>query len=175
MRTALFIATMALAGVGPSHAQMSVTTLGATDAAACYRNAQSDFESDTGPCDKALSDRSMTRGDRVKTLVNRGIILNRNGNLNAALADFEEALDIDSTLAEAYLNRGNSYFLAGHFDDALADYQRALDLDISKPWAAWYNIGLVFDAKKEPEKAQEAYRKALNENPSFVLAAEKLQ
>ncbi len=156
-------------------AQMSVTTFGATDAAACYENANSAFSSDTDPCDTAIKDPALTRGDQMKTYVNRGIIHNRNLDLEAAIDDFNAALEIDDELAEAYLNRGNSYFLTGRFDDALEEYEAALANDISKPWAAWYNIGLIYDAKKEPAKAREAYAKALALKPDFVLAQQKLE
>ena len=156
-------------------AQMSITTIGATDAAECYKNAQNEFENDTGPCDAALKDRNTTRRDKMKTRVNRGIIHNRNGDLAAARADFNAAIDMDAALAEAYLNRGNSHFLSGRHDAALADYQKSLALDVSKPWAAWYNIGLVYDAKKDKEKAREAYEKALELNPNFTQARMKLE
>lgn len=177
MKTARLLgAVLASIGVAaPALAQMSVTTLGATDAAACYQNANNGFESDTGPCDSALDDRGTTRSDKMKTHVNRGIIHNRNGDLQAALDDFNDALDINSGLAEAYLNRGNTYFLAGDNDAALADYEQSLELGISKPWAAWYNIGLAYDAKKDPVRAQEAYAKALEINPNFTQAQNKLK
>ena len=156
-------------------AQMSVTTIGATDAAACYANARDELTEDTRPCDAALADRRTKRVDRKKTLVNRGIILNRRGDYNEALADFNAAIDIDETIAEAYLNRGNTWFLAGRLDDAMADYEKALALNVAKPWAAWYNIGLVHDARNETTQAQDAYRKALELNPDFYLAQQKLK
>lgn len=159
---------------GPAFAQLSVTTIGATDAAQCFQNANDDLVSDTSACDEALGRQSLTRSDRKKTLVNRGIIHNRNLDVQDALDDFNAALDIDDELAEAWLNRGNSWYRAGRYDDALADYERALALNVAKPWAAWYNIGLVHDAKKQPLKAKAAYEKSLALNPDFWLAQEKL-
>jgi len=156
-------------------AQMSVTTIGATDALACYENARNEFSGDTGPCDKALVDNAMSRGDRKKTLVNRGIILNREGEVGAAISDFNNALDIDGGLGEAYLNRGNSYYLMRRYDDALTDYRQSLDFELSKPWAAWYNIGLAYDAQKMSEKAKEAYQTALDLNPNFTQARDKIE
>ncbi len=159
----------------PTNAQMSVSTLGATDAAACYRNANDQFSHDTEPCDRALRDRTTTREDRLKTYVNRGIINNRIGALQTAVDDFNAALEIDDTSAEAFLNRGNSWFRAGQYGDALADYEHALHLDVNKPWAAWYNIGLVHDAQGDNEKALQAYQAALELNPDFALAANKIK
>ncbi|MEO1135704.1 MAG: tetratricopeptide repeat protein [Pseudomonadota bacterium] len=172
MRILMSLAALFIAS--PSHAQLSVTTFGATDASNCYENARSDFSSDVKPCNDALASPETTRVDRKKTLVNRGIILNRNGRIGEAISDFNAALDIDGGLGEAYLNRGNSHYLGKRYDDALNDYQRSLDLEINKPWAAWYNIGLAYDAKKQPDKAREAYQEALNVNPSFTQAQQKL-
>lgn len=155
-------------------AQMSISTIGATDASACYKNATDERSENLLNCDSALDDRSLSRVDRKKTLVNRGIILNRRGDYNEALADFNAAIEIDEGLAEAYLNRGNTWFYAGRLDDALTDYEEALALDVAKPWAAWYNIGLVRDAQKKPGEAQAAYRKALDLNPDFSLAQQKV-
>ncbi len=174
MRKLLIPAIMIGLGA-PAAAQMSVTTIGASDAGACYENAINDLARDTGPCDAALDDPVTTRADKAKTRVNRGVIHNRNGAIDAAVADFNAALEINDTLGEAYLNRGNSHYLAARLDAALADYERALDLDVSQPWAAWYNIGLIHDARNNADKAREAYEKALEENPGFTLAQQKLE
>lgn len=175
MRIPTCVACVSLALIAPAGAQMSVTTIGATDAASCYENARDDLSRDTEACDRALKDPATSRGDRKKTLVNRGVIYNRNGDLGDALADFNAALEIDGELGEAYLNRGNSYYLASRYDDALADYERALEFEIAKPWAAWYNIGLAYEAKKQPERAREAYQEALSANPDFTQAQQKLE
>ncbi|GJL90776.1 tetratricopeptide repeat protein [Hyphococcus sp.] len=175
MRILLGLVCLLVAYAVPAAAQLSVTTLGATDAASCFENARDDFSRDTGPCDDALLANSTTRGDRKKTYVNRGIILNRIGNTDMARADFNAALEIDESLAEAYLNRGNAHYLSKNYDDALSDYERSLELDISKPWAAWYNIGLVYEAKGLAEDAHAAYEEALRMNPNFYEAQQKLE
>jgi len=159
----------------PASAQMSVTTIGASDAAECFQHANNDWETSTTPCDIALRDGATTRRDRKKTLVNRGIIHNRNGAVSSAFADFNAALEIDDDLAEAYLNRGNSWFASNNFDNALSDYEHALALDVAQPWAAWYNIGLVHDARKERDEARAAYKRALELKPDFTLAQQKLE
>lgn len=156
-------------------AQLSVTTIGATDAAQCFRNAMSTFTNDEDPCDKALRDGGTRRADKMRTYVNRGIIRNRVSDLSGAIDDFNAALAIDAELAEAFLNRGNSYFLGQSLDAALSDYQRSLDLKISEPWSAWYNIGLVYEAKKDHDAAQEAFLMSLAAKPDFVLAQNKLK
>lgn len=157
-----------------AHAQMAITTFGATDALLCYQNAADDFSGDISPCDAALSQGGTSPADRYKTLVNRGIIKNRTGDIASAMDDFNAALAINEKIAEAYLNRGNSHYLSGRYSEALSDYETAISYEVNKPWAAWYNIGLAHEAMKETEKARAAYMKALEINPEFSAAQEKL-
>ena len=174
MRSITAIFAAGLLAPATAAAQSAITTIGATEAGECYQNALDGISEDTRPCDAAISDRNTLRNDLKKTYVNRGVILNRRGDYTEALADFNRALDLDDELAEAYLNRGNTWLYASRYDDALADYEKALALDVAKPWAAWYNIGLVHDARKEPGKAQDAYRQSLALKPDFYLAQAKL-
>ena len=172
----IFVLTAAFLGVAfGAQAQLSVTTIGATDGVACYENANDPFSTNTEPCDSALRDPATSRRDRMKTFINRGIIHNRKHEIQAAIEDFNWALAIDDEVGEAYLNRGNSWYFAGRLDDALADYEKALALDVNRPWAAWYNIGLVYEAQGKKDEARGAYEKALELNPDFALAKNKLE
>lgn len=173
-RLALAGGLLGLFSVSAANAQMSITTIGATDAVSCYQNAEDGISKDVGPCDMALKKGDLNPTDKKKTLVNRGIIHNRNGDVQDAIDDFNAALGIDPDLAEAFLNRGNSHLLAGRPDDALVDYQKSLDFELNKPWVAWYNIGLAYEAKKDAANARTAYQKALEINPDFTQAQMKL-
>jgi tetratricopeptide (TPR) repeat protein len=160
--------------VAPATAQMSISTFGATDAQACFEDAQDERTTSVGNCDAALSGQALTKRDRLATYVNRGIIQNRAGRLKEALADFDAALAGDAALGEAFLNRGNTHFLAGRYDLAIADYEKSLDVELSKPWVAWYNIGLAREALKDARAARTAYERALEINPDFGPARKKL-
>ncbi len=155
-------------------AQMSVTTFGTSDAAACYRAAGDNLSTDARDCDKALSGDAMTARDRIATLVNRGIVYNRAGRYDDAIGDFDRAIGINAKTAEAFLNRGNSYFMLRRFDEAIDDYRRSLDLGLGKAHIAWYNTGLAEEARKDSVKAREAYRMALELAPDFAPARKKL-
>ncbi len=170
----LFLALAALAMIGPAAAQMSISTFGATDAQGCFEDAQSQTTISADRCDAALRGTPLTKRDRLATLVNRGIIHNRAGRLDAALADFNAALEGDAALGEAFLNRGNAQFLLRKFDLAIADYEKSLESGLSKPWIAWYNIGLAREALKDARGARTAYERALEINPDFGLAKRKL-
>ena len=172
MRMLMIAAAFAI--TSPAAAQMSVSTFGATDAQGCYEDALSEATTSVDRCDAALRGQPLTKRDRLATLVNRGVIQNRAGRLDAALADFNAALEGDSALGEAFLNRGNAQFLLGKYDLAIADYERSLETDLSKPWVAWYNIGLAREAQKDARGARTAYERALEANPDFGLARKKL-
>jgi tetratricopeptide (TPR) repeat protein len=171
MLIALFVAALA---TSPVAAQMSVTTFGATDARACYEDAFEGFARSTASCDAALRKGGLTQRDETATYVNRGVIYNRMGEPEAALADFDIALARDPGLGEAMINRGNSLYLKGDYSSAISEYERALETGTSKAHVAWFNIGLAEEARKRPDAAAAAYRKALEINPDFAMARDKL-
>jgi len=167
-------AFLALAAPSSAMAQMAVSTFGANDAQLCYQAAADDFASDTADCDKALQGGALTARDRIATRVNRGIIYNREGKLDAALEDFNKAIEKNGELAEAFLNRGNTFYLMRRYDEAIEDYRTSLQFNLKQSHVAWYNIGLALEAKKDDVQAKEAYRTALEINPEFGPARKKL-
>ena len=158
----------------PATAQVAVSTLGATEAQACFRDAGDGVTTDTRRCDQALLDTNLIPRDRQATLVNRGIVLNRAGRPAEALAGFDTALDADPALAEAWLNRGNSHYFLGRPEAAMADYHQSLALAIRRDHVAWYNIGLVHQSRGQTNEAIRAWLEAVARNPEFTLAAERL-
>jgi tetratricopeptide (TPR) repeat protein len=51
------------------------------------------------------------------------------GDLDRAMADYNEAIRLDPKYAPAYLNRGNAYRSKDDYDLAIADYNEAIRLD----------------------------------------------
>ncbi|MCB2113361.1 MAG: tetratricopeptide repeat protein [Parvularculaceae bacterium] len=155
-------------------AQMSVTTIGATDARLCYEAAQDPLTTSTLECDQALKRGNLSVRDELATHVNRGVLLNRSGRVGEAIDEFDYALERNETLAEAYLNRGNSYYFLKRYDEAIADYDAALKYELTKAHIAWYNIGLAYEAKKDTLKAKDAYRTSLSIQSDFAPAQKKI-
>ena len=52
----------------------------------------------------------------------------RKGSYDQAIDDFNQALEIDSFYADAYYNRGITWFDKGNLQQALADIEKALNL-----------------------------------------------
>ena len=64
--------------------------------------------------------------ERTDAFNNRGVAYDRLGQMDRALADFEEALRVDPKNPFAFVNRAHIRLVQGDYNGALADYNRAL-------------------------------------------------
>ena len=51
------------------------------------------------------------------------------GSIILAIADYTKAIELKPDLAEAYNNRGNTYYNRGEYEQAIIDYNHAIDLN----------------------------------------------
>ena len=106
--------------------------------------------------------------------VNRGIAWDNKGELDKAIADYNQALAINPKFALAYNNRGLAWYKKGEYDKAIADFnevQRFLDPSDAANLAATNNSrGLAWYGKGEYDKAIADFEQALAINPKFALA-----
>jgi tetratricopeptide (TPR) repeat protein len=92
-----------------------------------------------------------------------------NLNLNKpekALKDFNRAIDIDPTRADAYVGRANTLSTLGRYAEALPDYNRALEID-PKLANAYANRGSAHSQTGQYKKAIADYEKALELDPKI--------
>jgi len=68
------------------------------------------------------------KGHLARAYNNRGICEEKNGNPNAALADYDKAIGLDPDLEIAYGNRAWLYENLGMKEKAAADYRKAAEL-----------------------------------------------
>jgi len=101
----------------------------------------------------------------------------------AAEKSYRKALSIAPEKPEALYNLGNAHFLDEHYDEASQRFFQTQKFASSKEdkHRAFHNMGNVFMKKKEYQKAVEAYKNALRNNPSddetrynYALAKELL-
>jgi tetratricopeptide (TPR) repeat protein len=59
----------------------------------------------------------------------RGLAKQKKGDLNGAMADYNQALKLNPKAGGAYIGRGNVRFTKGDLDGAIADYNQALRLN----------------------------------------------
>src|SRR5205085_9666626 len=76
-----------------------------------------------------VSSTSAQRKPPARKYVKQGIERFSKNDLVGAIADYDRAIGLDPTLAEAYLNRGKARRAGGDLDGAIADYDLAADLD----------------------------------------------
>src|SRR3954471_10755910 len=78
----------------------------------------------------------------------RGNDLTEKGELDAALADLNEAISIDATYACSYVNRGRVYGFKGDYDRAIQEYDTAIKLD-ARMALAYNNRGDAWIHKRD--------------------------
>ncbi len=86
-----------------------------------------------------------------------------------AIADFTQAIKLDSKNGETYYNRGLVYFRSGMLEESIADYTQALKLN-PKNGAAYYGRGNAYAKSDKPEKAIADYTETLKLDPKNVKA-----
>ncbi len=77
-----------------------------------------------------------------------------------ALAAYEQALEMDPSLAAAVTNMGNLHYRQGRQGEALVCYQRACALDPNQP-EAHYNLANLLEEEEELDDAIVEYRRVL--------------
>ena len=86
-----------------------------------------------------------------------------------AIQNFNEVLALDSNSYEAYLSRGNAYYMKREYSLAMDDYQRAIRIKPTLSYA-YNNIGKLYSYQKEYNKAISYFDKAITLSPNLADA-----
>ena len=91
--------------------------------------------------------------------------------LDEAVTYYKEAISLDSDFSEAYNALGAAYSRQNKWKYALDAYKNALENKLyTTPHVPWLNIGRVYMAQKNYDKAIEAYREAKRyANQDFII------
>ena len=109
---------------------------------------------------------------------NRGRLLEKNGEYDSALADYEQAITVNPNCQDgkgnyscmrSYNNRGVSFQYLGNFEAAIIDFNRALEMNPSF-MKAYLNRGAVYFQQQEFDKALDDFSKAIKSNPHYTKA-----
>ena len=168
----------ALIGVCAAPAGASVMTIGSTNARLCYESADSLLlprEVDVRRCNDALALDNLTSNDIVATHVNRGILRLRQGHVDTAIADFDEAMRLDPNQPEAYLNKGSALIRQHSPGDALPLFTAALDRNTRRPEVAHYGRAVAYEALGNLRDAYQDYRQASALAPHWSAPRDDLQ
>jgi tetratricopeptide (TPR) repeat protein len=97
--------------------------------------------------------------------INWGETLRAQGDLDAAIAKFIRATELDPDYVLAYNNWGNALSEQGDLEGAIAKYAQAIEIDPDDV-LAYYNWGVALYTKGDLEGAIAKYRQATELNPT---------
>jgi hypothetical protein len=100
---------------------------------------------------------------------NRGAALQELGQWQAALAEFDSAIELKNDYAEPHYNRANVLKDQKQWEAALAGYDRAIALKQDYP-DAWSNRGIVLAELRRWEAALTSYERAIQLKSDFAQA-----
>lgn len=101
---------------------------------------------------------------------NMGCTYQEEGNLDAAIACYKNALSVDNTYCDAQYNLANALQLSGRIKEAEEEYKKTIILNPNHQ-LAYYNLGyLYFNDLKDPWKGIEMLKKSLEIDPTDVDA-----
>lgn len=89
--------------------------------------------------------------------------------LNLALAQYNQALTLNSQASFTYSNRGQVYYDKGEFDKALADFKQALTINPQLA-AARIGRGFIFIKRNQWDLALDDFNQAVQIDPQAALA-----
>ncbi len=94
----------------------------------------------------------------------------------SAIEDCHRAIDLDPEFGNPYNDIGAYYVEQGEPDEAIPWLRMALK---AKRYDSYcfphFNLGRVFEAKEQLDKALEHFRQSLDENPGYALAAKAVE
>ncbi|MFL6844634.1 MAG: tetratricopeptide repeat protein [Allosphingosinicella sp.] len=163
------LAVAAIAAASPAAAAVSV--LGSSSARLCYLAAESrskPLPDSLRECNEAITHDALSDNDLTATLVNRGILKARLGNVDEAIADYDLALRNDPNEAEAYLNKG--FALLNRTDaaqQAVPMFDSALAKRTRKPALAYYGRAMANELTGRAAAAYHDYREASRIDPKW--------
>jgi tetratricopeptide (TPR) repeat protein len=109
---------------------------------------------------KLLSKSVELRRNDYDALNMLGITLDKLGQSEEALEFFDEAIAINPTYVNAWVNKGWSMYLLGRYEECMKSYEEAIHRQ-PRNSKIWDNYGMAFFAIGNYEKAIECYSKAI--------------
>jgi len=154
-----------------------VVSIGHSRANSCYVAAKTGFAPEDGikVCEEALRDDNLSPMDRAATYDNRGILENALGKFDRAMLSFNAAIAANQALGDAYVNRGVVLIQQKKYEDALADINKGIGFGMAFLHIGYYNRAVAEELVGRYSDAYYDYMHALELEPSFAAARERLK
>jgi tetratricopeptide (TPR) repeat protein len=124
-------------------------------------------------CDIAMRDPMINY--RAQTIVNRGIIRYALGDSRGALNDFQDALEYNPAMGDAYLNQALVLVAEKRPAEALAAVNQGIALGAANLQVAYYSRGEIEEDSGHFAQAYRDYKQALMIKPDYAAAQRQLE
>ena len=152
------LAVVALAGLP--------TVAAADDADTC---AKQSGDVAIAACSRAIASGKFRGEELAAIYVSRGVEYKSKRGLDRAIADFDQAIQLDPKNTDVYTVRGMAWEAKGDFDRAMADFDQAIRLD-PKNTDAYTVRGMAWDAKGDLDRAIADYDQTIRIDPKNTRA-----
>ncbi len=174
LTAAAALAVLATSAIGAS---ADPKEIGAGTSQTCIDQAKdpnADLATAVQGCTEALRYQPMATGDRVGTLINRGILRARMHDATGALDDYNEAISMDSSAAQAYLNRSATLIGLKRYSEAKSDADKAIQLNAAPLEVGYLNRAVAEEGLGNIKAAYDDYKMAVKTQPNFQPAKDEL-
>jgi len=113
---------------------------------------------------------------KLRSAVLRGQALQQQGDLSAALTEFNKALDLNKNSSLAHYRIAEVFYIQRNYQSSANAYRAAINGDGEPRWTeVWSRIqlGKIFDITGQRERAINEYRQALQTNDNTFNALEE--
>jgi tetratricopeptide (TPR) repeat protein len=113
---------------------------------------------------------------KLRASILRGQALQQQGDLSAALAEFNKALDLNKNSSLAHYRIAEIFFLQRNYQSSANSYRSSINGDGDPRWTeVWSHIqlGKIFDITGQRERAINEYRQAIQTNDDTFGALEE--
>ncbi|HXS06936.1 MAG TPA: tetratricopeptide repeat protein [Rhizomicrobium sp.] len=175
MRGAVAGCVVLLAMSVPAHALVAVIGAGMAHDCFIMAKAGTNPRAAIATCDMALREEALDIRARAGTYVNRGVMKVALGQVDDAMADYNNGLALNPSLGDGYVDRGAALILLKRYDEAMADINRGIGLGQTYEHLGYYNRGVAEFYLGRVTESYHDFKKALEIAPDFTLASEQLK
>lgn len=161
----------------PVRAHALVTVIGSRLAHDCFliAKAGNDPVGGIATCNEALAEEPLNAHQRAGTYVNRGVMEVALNRVDEAMRDYDQALQIEPVLGDGYVDRGAALIALKRYDEAMTDINKGMGLGLSYEHVGYYDRAVAEFYLGRITESYYDYKKALEIEPDFKLAADQLK
>ena len=114
---------------------------------------------------------SKAQSNKANEVYNKGNALLKTGNFQQAAVHYREAISLDPSIADYYVNLSVALGQLGDFKGAETAGRKAAQMS-PNDWDVWENLALALHGQKKYEQELEAFDRALKLNPAKAAKEE---